>query len=303
MDKRDIFVRVCEFAGVSAGIGCFMNSVTIRGSIVRAVNYHGTPYATRDNLARHFEYYSSHFQVLSEKEVFEFVAGRLAIRQVGLIISFDDGLRSNYTVAAKLLEEFQLSAFFFLPVVFIDLATASPERQKRFYLGERNGRVGASVDTEAYQPMSWDEVRDLLVRGHAVGSHSLTHISLGREVDRDVLRREIVESKRVLEERVNSKVASFCWPEGTLADYSRPAYELVRQHYQLGFTTFAGPLKPGGNPYAIHRSNVESSLSLTRVRAATNGMAELYFRGRRHRFEALVGETGMGQQRNERNPL
>ena len=292
LDPRDLVATVCDRTGVTSGVGGILNSVRLRGPIARAVNYHGTLRAWRDRLAQHFDYYAQNFRVLAEAEIPRFLSGELTTRQVALIITFDDGMRTNYEVAAKLLDEFRLPAIFLVPVAFIDLATAASQRQRRFFVNEMRGSLEATTDPDTYAPMSWDEVRDLLARGHAVGSHSMTHHRLGEGVRPEVLVQEIVESKRLLEASCRTSVRSFGWPFGGLADYGAAAWELVRRHYLLGFTTFAGPIRVGGDPHALHRSNVEPHMDLARVRAATQGLTELYFRSRRRRFEALVREAG-----------
>lgn len=285
---RNAAAAVLDRLGLVAVAGNILNSARVRGPLVRAVNYHGTPHSSRENFARHCQYYARRFQPLSEGDLPQFLSGHLALERVGLLLTFDDGLRSNYRVAAALLDDFEFKGIFFVPVAFIETASESADAQRRFYGRINTCLSGDRESAEDYEPMSWEDLRDLLRRGHAVGSHTTSHTSLGKGIGPDVLRREVVDSKRILEERLGQTIRSFCWPFGRMADYSRAGYELVRANYQFAFTTFAGPLRIGGSPYVIHRSNVESNMSLARVKAATQGMTELYFLRRRRQFEQRV---------------
>ena len=136
--------------------------------------------------------------------------------------------------------------------------------------------------------MSWREVSDLKSRGHSVGCHGYYHKNLSDEVTEEILFQEIVQSKRIMEQRLGKQVFSFCWPFGNLNSYSKSAYELIRQHYRLAFSTFAAPFNCTGNPYAIDRANVEAYMHYPRLKFAVLGGAELYFRSRRRAFEDQV---------------
>jgi len=288
MDIRELIAQFSSLSGFSGVTRLTANNPHLRGPLLRAVNYHGTPSVFKEQLARHFAYYLRHFKVLCEEDLPKFLKGELSGTQPYLLITFDDGLKTNYIVASKLLDEFGIKGIFFLPVSLIDQADKSQDEQKEFYLKNLGGVAEEVLSSEQYQPMSWEEVKDLVWRGHAVGSHTLTHCSLRNGLDKKTLEREVVCSRKILEERLQKKVVSFCWTFGGVSDYSKTAYELVHKHYDFAFTTFSKPLQPGGNPYTIDRSNVESGMSIARVKCATQGITELYFLSRRKRFEAIV---------------
>jgi len=288
VNKRELFAQFSNYSGLISLTNFLFNNSHLRGPLLRAVNYHRTLSASKSQLARHFEYYCRNFNVLGEEDLPKFLKGELKSTQPNLVITFDDASKSNYDVAAKLLDEFGIKGIFFLPISFIDQSQQSLEVQKKVYLTNINLSPEGDPSPEEYQPMSWDEVKDLVARGHAVGSHTFSHCSLREGLSEETLEHEIVYSKKILEERVKVKVMSFCWAFGETGDYSRAAYDLVRKHYNLAFTTFASPLRVGGNPYTIDRSNVEASMSLAWVKCATQGITELYFSGRRKSFERLV---------------
>ncbi len=63
---------------------------------------------------------------------------------------------------------------------------------------------------EEHFALSWEEVRQL-DRRHVVGCHTLSHTRLSPGVERAAVLSEIVEGKRLLEERLGHEVESFAW--------------------------------------------------------------------------------------------
>jgi peptidoglycan/xylan/chitin deacetylase (PgdA/CDA1 family) len=58
-----------------------------------------------------------------------------------------------------------------------------------------------------------DGVRSVTAAGHEVGSHTMTHADL-RGLDAGLLRHEVGESRRVLEDLLQTEVPGFCYPWG-----------------------------------------------------------------------------------------
>lgn len=100
---------------------------------VIAVNYHGTPARWASVLGQHFAFYRDRFECLGEDELLRFLRGELRLRRPGIVVSFDDGLRNNATVAAPLLEEFSLRGWFMVPGAFLD----EPEASQPAYFKEQ----------------------------------------------------------------------------------------------------------------------------------------------------------------------
>ena len=97
-----------------------------------------------------------------------------------LAVTFDDGYRDNYELAAPLLRSLGLPATFFVVSDFIESDTV------------------AWWDRECVPPpgwMSWQEVRRLHADGFEIGAHTRTHANLG-EVTGALAEWEIAGSRR-----------------------------------------------------------------------------------------------------------
>jgi len=282
-------VSLCRQTGLTWLVNLYAHSTRLRGSLIRSVNYHGTPAAYREQLAAHFEYYRHKFTPVSEHDLLAFIEGDLQLKRQGIIVTFDDGLRNHYTVALNLLDEFGLKGIFFLPVRFIDLAHGPDGPCHQFF----HDHIRTDLDEihrapEDRLPMSWEQAKEIIERGHAVGCHTMNHQTLGDDRSEEFLRLEIVWAKAEMEQRLGQPVNSFCWPVGQLGHYGQKAMRLVRQHYRLAFSNFAVPLGRNGNPHLINRANVEANYSLPAVRFGIGGLEELWFLRRWQRVQNIV---------------
>ena len=109
--------------------------------------------------------------------------------------------------------------------------------------------------------MSWSQLRDLVRRGHEIGSHSYTHPILVQCDDRQ-LEHEVAASRRRLEEELGTEVRSFCYPNGDCD--ARVVGAVSRAGYQLAVTTRWGDNRPTDDPYALNRHDMVAESSLDR---------------------------------------
>lgn len=252
---------------------------------IRVVNYHDTPPAHAESLRRQMEFYRRHFAPVRHCDLDGFLArGQWSGEMPGLILSFDDGLRSNYDVAFPLLEEFGFVGWFFVPTDFVD---APAPTQVAFARGHRIGLAPASVG-EGRVAMSWTELRRLCER-HVVGCHTRTHRRLVAATPAAQLDDEIVVAKGTLEERLGGPIDAFCWVGGEERTYSAPASRRVRAAgYRFSFMTCSSPVTPRTDPLQLHRTNVEASWPLDLVRLQLCGVADWANARKRRRVDRIT---------------
>ena len=82
--------------------------------------------------------------------------------------------------------------------------------------------------TQRYQPLSWEQIRDLAAAGIEIGAHTQTHPCLSR-ISSERLHDEIAGSKRRLETMLGAEVLSFCYPNGTPDDLNDEVKRVVRE--------------------------------------------------------------------------
>jgi peptidoglycan/xylan/chitin deacetylase (PgdA/CDA1 family) len=102
--------------------------------------------------------------------------------------------------------------------------------------------------------LTWDEVRAMSRSGIEFGSHTSTHPILSR-LGSDLARREILDSKRVIEERLGTAVRGFAYPNGTRADFLPETKAIVREAgYAYAVTTIPGTNEPEQDLFELRRT-------------------------------------------------
>jgi peptidoglycan/xylan/chitin deacetylase (PgdA/CDA1 family) len=175
-----------------------------------------------------------------------------------VLTTFDDGYRDNLAVAKPILDSFGHSATIFIPTDFISSQVGLPHDR----------RSPRSIPT-----LDWDELR-ALSSTFDVGSHGCSHRVM-TSLSTWEAKRELTESKRIIEERLGQPVQAFSYPKGSVGDFNRGVERLARSAgYQLIFTTLPGLNREPLNPYRLKRHNVED-FGIDYFQALLNGSAAL----------------------------
>lgn len=154
---------------------------------------------------------SRHYNVVPLISLADLIKNKKKIPPRTVAITFDDGRKDNYTYAFQILKKFSLPATIF--IIVNEVARAD------------------RVDWEEILQMKGSGVID-------IGSHTLDHIYLTKEKSAQEVRRQVFESKKVLEERLKSPVTSFSYPVGGFSPAARQA--VVEAGYSLAVAISPG---------------------------------------------------------------
>ena len=118
-------------------------------------------------------------------------------------------------------------------------------------------RLEVSDTDENVSPMlSWEMVKEMNENNINFGSHTVSHPILSRENNQSI-ENEVVESKRLLEEKTGQKMEGFAYPNGTIDDYNDTVLDYVNKAaYQHACTTTPGINYKGQDPYQLLRINI-----------------------------------------------
>jgi len=174
---------------------------------------------------------------LEEVEDAWYHGGRLPPKPV--VISFDDGYRPQFTFAM-------------------------PQLRKRGWPGVLNLKAEGS---DLYE----SNVRAMLGAGWELASHTIDHSDL-TTLDPESLRREVDESRRILQREYGVPVADFCYPAGRFDSTVVAAVEAAGYR---GATTEIPGFATRDHPYELARIEVLGSWGLPDLAAAMRaGAAE-----------------------------
>lgn len=258
---------------------------------IRMINYHGTPERLRESFARHLDYYEKRFVCATYEGLLGLIErGEWAHDRPGLLVSFDDGLRSNAEVAAQMLEERGWHAWFFLAPAFID----TPVNEQRAFTDVHDIIVReGDADATGRLAMTWEQVRGLRARGHVIGHHTRNHTRLTSKLTDEQIAAEIHDGRSDLETRLGEKVESFCYVGGEEWTYDPRAAALVkREGFKLAFMTGSCPATHGSDPLQLHRTNVEVDWPMELMQMFLSGVGDLVHIRKRQRVRESLGAAG-----------
>ncbi len=126
-------------------------------------------------------------------------------KDAAVTITFDDGIRSQFTTAVPLLNERSLKATFYVVTNYIG--------------------TGFTPD--------WDTLNEVSRKGHEIGSHTMNHANLAYLASSpsfaDSLKKELLFSRDIINRKIPSqKCESFCWPGGSV---NPQAIAVARKYY------------------------------------------------------------------------
>ena len=109
----------------------------------------------------------------------------------------------------------------------------------------------------AYDMMSWDDVKSLDSKLKTIGSHTTNHV-IAKGLSSEDLDLEIVHSKRILEEKLACSIDHFCYPNG---DFDRATTDEVRNTYKSAVTTNEGLVNVADDQFLLNRVPSANSLA------------------------------------------
>lgn len=220
-----------------------------------------------------------------------------------LAITFDDGLRNQYTIARPALEELGIPATIFVCPGMVEtgrwmwnheararlrrlsgaalaewasdagceasnLETAIawmktlplPERNRaQVILREHTPKFAPTArESDAYDPMNWDEVRACDTGMLTIGSHTMTHPILPTLTE-DEIRHELQDSRDMLDAKLGRPVDLFCYPNGSTDER---VHRIAQSIYRAAVTTEEGTVGAKVDPLAIPRIPATAHLPL-----------------------------------------
>jgi peptidoglycan/xylan/chitin deacetylase (PgdA/CDA1 family) len=145
---------------------------------------------------RHMDYlHRNGYQCLGLGEAVSIITENRPQPKRSFVLTFDDGFRDLYTTVWPILDRYGFTATIF----FVAGCAGQPSNWEG-----QSGPMAAPL-------MTWAEARDMVEAGFTFASHTVSHPRLPT-LDRAAARREIQESKHMLEDQLGAAVDFFSYP-------------------------------------------------------------------------------------------
>ncbi len=198
------------------------------------------------------------FHVISLESFFDFINLKRGLPEKSVVITFDDGWRSSYTIAYPVLEKYGFPATLFIYTDFISANNSNA--------------------------LTWEMLKEMNDKGLDVQVHSKTH-QLGiawRKKDeteenyRKRLEQELLIPKNLVEQHIGKKVKYIAYAYGQFSsDFIKAAQSYG---YQGGLTVIGATVEGGAivtkkanpfyiDPFEVHRIQILSNATLNKFKS------------------------------------
>jgi peptidoglycan/xylan/chitin deacetylase (PgdA/CDA1 family) len=162
-------------------------------------------------------------------------------------ITFDDGYEDNCHWALPELVARRLPVTYFVSTSFVESGESFPHDRA----------AGLPL-----RPNSVEQIRQWAEAGVEIGGHTHSHLDLGKDHPRSVLRREILDSRHRLQDWTGQPIRFFAFPYGLVENISQAAIDVVVEAGFEGFVSAYGAYNwAGEDGYHLQRIHGDPELS------------------------------------------
>jgi len=194
--------------------------------------------------------------------------GKKTLPERSVVLTFDDGYVGHMEIVAPLLMRHRFTGTFFVTTDFI-------------------GKPGY---------VNWEQLKKMIFLGMEIGSHGITHKPLTK-CTREELSNEIVESKRVLEEKLGVPIHTMAVPGGfwneTVAEIAE------RAGYEAVWVSTIGTNGKETNALGLRRVVVRRPFSVHRVVSMVEGWQPAFWWAANQQFLIRMLKRVLGVYRYE----
>ncbi|MDO8525018.1 MAG: polysaccharide deacetylase family protein [Candidatus Omnitrophota bacterium] len=204
LKNKKILLMIGVLFAMAAGVFAVLSAQT--AYIVPILMYHSIDHNDKasklsvspESFERQMEFLrKNNYNIIPLEDTIAYIRKKERPPQNTIAITLDDGLENNYKDAYPALKKYSIPAAIFVIV----------------------NRIGAPGF------LSWDEIKEMSDSGIiTIGSHTRTHFWLLGS-DPRFLADEVVNSKKILEDKLGKKVNIFCYPMGAFDAQSKKAVE------------------------------------------------------------------------------
>jgi peptidoglycan/xylan/chitin deacetylase (PgdA/CDA1 family) len=234
------------------------------------------------------------WNIVTPEEYERMTNGSMKVKGKNLLLTFDDGLKSNLFLANSLLKELNIKAIFFVISDFVMMTNSSNISD---FISENL----LSDNNKLKIPKNWtnmdlNDLRMLIDAGHTIGYHTKTHVRLSNNLPTDLLQEEVHNGADILENLLNIKIKHFAYPYGSINSIDKRALKLSRERFKYVHTGIRGDNVEFSKGLVFRdaiafqlENNKYNLFSESLIKAFLSGFGDSYYKNTRKKIKNWAG--------------
>lgn len=238
-------------------IGCKIG--LINPNRLRVLLYHDIPVHQEVNFHEQLIRLKRDWNFITPLQFEKMILGEIPIIGNNLMITFDDGMLSNLTIAEKILNKLDIKAIFFVINEFVKIKDSNKARKfaSEFLI------PGSNVNDipTTWRNLQWEDLKTLIKHGHTIGHHTNMHTRLSNCNSKSELEKEIIISAKEIELKLDIEVKHFAYTFGDIDSFSKDAFTIAKTKFSFIYSGLRGNNSTLNSPLAIRRDAAASQFS------------------------------------------
>lgn len=204
---------------------------------LRVLSYHDMEEKCHNLLERQLTHLMKSWKFLTPDEFELIIQGKKNLSQDSLLLTFDDGTISNFNVACKVLNKFNIKAVFFIVTEYALLRDI--DNWQEFANLNINLKEASFKLNENFKNMGLSEIKELIIQGHTIGGHTKTHKRVSNLTPNELID-EIIFGTDKLESLLEFKINHFAYPFGNFESINYAAAIAAKDKFKCVYTGMRG---------------------------------------------------------------
>jgi len=189
-----------------------------------------------------------------------------------LLITFDDGFKSNFTFANSILKKLKIKAIFF---IVTDLINSNNYTKNKLIFKNIFPQKNVS-DKSNFNSMTWSDIRNLQKMGHVIGTHTKSHLRLTGVKSLSTLKNQINSPINIFKKNKIKKPIFFAYSFGDFYSFNKKCFYIAKDKYEFIFSGIRGDNVKFNK--ILFRDNIEDNYTFDMINFFIQGYADFLYK-------------------------
>ena len=252
---------------------------------LRIIVYHDIEDKNFKLLYNQLKYLKKNWNFITPEKFEDHLKRKRRLKGKNLLITFDDGFKSNYFIAQKILNRLNIKGIFFIPSDFVKFKS----KARAFKFAKKNilDNFFENKKEKTYN-ISINNLKTLIKKGHKIGCHSKTHANLGLLKDKIKLKKEILVSGNTLEKLLDININHFAFTYGNFNSMSEKSLKIALPRYEFIYSCLRGNNFNNNKKTIIKRDTVYLNKGNDLLNIFLSGIIDLKYLNQVRKINRLI---------------